>query len=161
MHIYKSIHKGYIHSHPPPQILVTPLSRRNFATEYSVTQNLADQRTYTIYAAGNASAWYVDLNRASTGYLDAVGNATAQTYDLACDDQTHLNDWGSVVFGRMVADLVLGHPPEVEGAAAAAAENWTPPADGPLTEWFVPNATLSGLIWSGVAAYGGDCPLGI
>lgn len=123
-----------------------------------MTQSLADQRTYTIYAAGNTSTRYIDLNQASTSYLDAIGNASAQVYDLACNDTTHLNDWGSVVFGRMVADLVLGHPAEV---GTAEAEDWTAPADGPLTEWFVPNATLSGLIWSGTAAYGGDCPLGI
>lgn len=59
----------------------------------------------------------------------------------------------------MVADLVLGHPAGEVGTAAA--EDWSPPADGRFTEWFVPNATLSGLIWSGTAAYGGDCPLGI
>lgn len=116
-------------------------------------QNLADQRTYTIYAAGNTSTWYVDFNLASTNYLQAIGNASAQTYDLACTDKTHLNAWGSVVFGRMVADLILGHEP------ALGDVDWTPPETGPLTEWFVPNKTLSDDIWSGTAAYGGDCPL--
>lgn len=138
----------------PHQILVAPLSRRDFAANGSVEENLADQRTYTFYAAGNTSTWAIDLNQASTQYLNAIGNASAQTYDLECTDMTHLNDWGSVVFGRMTADLVLGHVPEV-----GVDVDWTPPADGPFTQWFVPNATLSELIWSGTPAYGGDCPL--
>lgn len=131
------------------------MSRRAYTSDHNVTQSLADQRTRTIYAAGNSSSAYIDLNQASTSYLNAIGKAPAQTYDLACNDTTHLNDWGSVVFGRMTADLVLGHPPLVSSGGDA----WTPPADGAFTQWFVPNATLSELIWSGVAAYGGDCPL--
>lgn len=131
------------------------MSRRDFsAANNSVEENLFDQRTYTFYAAGNTSTWAIDLNQASTLYLNAIGNASAQTYDLACTDMTHLNAWGSVVFGRMTADLVLGHVPEI-----GVDVDWTPPADGPLTEWFVPNTTLSELIWSGTPAYGGDCPL--
>lgn len=135
------------------QILLTPLSRRDFTSETDLTQNLADQRTYTIYAAENTSTWYVDLNQASTDYLLAIGNASAQTYDLECTDKTHLNSWGSVVFGRMVADLLLGHEP------ALGDVDWTAPPSGCLTKWFVPNGTLSEDIWNGTAAYGGDCPL--
>lgn len=130
------------------------MSRRDFTSETTLTQNLADQRTYTIFAAGNSSTWYVDFNQASTEYLVAIGNASAQTYDLNCTDQTHLNSWGSVVFGRMIADVILGHEPDV-----GVDVDWTPPSDGCLTEWFVPNSTLSVDIWGGLPAYGGDCPL--
>ncbi|KAF3771433.1 family 12 carbohydrate esterase [Cryphonectria parasitica EP155] len=145
-------------------ILVTPLSRRDFTSETNLTQNLIDQRTYTIYAAQNTSTWWIDLNKASTEYLLAIGNASAQTYDLSCTDETHLNTWGSVVFGRMVADLLLGHVPEV---GVQEALTIAPPAhdhegekeDGGLAEWFISNKTLSEDIWAGVFAQGGSCPL--
>ncbi|PSR74789.1 SGNH hydrolase-type esterase domain-containing protein [Coniella lustricola] len=150
-------------------ILLTPLSRRDFTTPTNLTLNLIDQRTYTIYAAANTSTSYLDLNQASVEYLLAIGNATAQTYDLACTDETHLNDWGSVVFGRMVADLVLGHAPVVhvhdgsdgqsEHVQKSENNKAKVPAWGDLKSWFVPNATLSADIWHGVWAQGGDCPL--
>lgn len=130
------------------------MSRRDFTTPTNLTQNLADQRTYTIYAARNTSTAYLDFNLASTEYLIAIGNASAQTYDLACTDMTHLNSWGSVVFGRMLADLLLGHPP-----AVGVDVDFVPGPSAYFTSWFVPNGTLSADIWGGVAAYGGDCPL--
>lgn len=132
------------------------MSRRDFTSETSLTQNLADQRTYTLYAARNTSTAYLDFNLASTAYLVAIGNASAQTYDLACTDETHLNSWGSVVFGRMLADLLLGHVPAV-GAHKEA--NYVPDPWGYFTRWIVPNATLSEDIWRGVPAYGGECQL--
>lgn len=49
------------------------------------------------------------------------------------DDRTHLNDWGSVVFGRMLADLLLE---KVDG----------------LESWIAPNETLSALIRDGMLA---------
>lgn len=67
---------------------------------------------------------------------------------------THLNSWGSVVFGRQLADLVLGHTPQV-----GVDVDFVPDPAGYFTQWFVPNDTLSEDIWGGVAAYGGDCPL--
>lgn len=130
------------------------MSRRDFTSETNLTLNLADQRTYTIYAARNTSTSYLDFNLASTDYLTAIGNASAQTYDLLCTDETHLNSWGSVVFGRMLADLLLGHVPEV-----GVDVDFVPDPSAYFTNWFAPNATLSEDIWSGVAAYGGDCPL--
>lgn len=127
------------------------MSRRNFLSNNIVNNLLADQRTYTIYAAGNTSSQWIDFNTASIDYLEAIGNAAAQTYDLSCTDQTHLNDWGSVVFGRMLADLLLGHAP-VGGGAFSGEEKY-------FEKWFVKNETLSGLIWDGVWAQGGQCPL--
>lgn len=138
------------------KLLLTPMSRRDYTSEYNVTQNLANQRTYTIYAARNTSSIYVDFNLASTEYLNAIGNASAQTYDLLCTDGTHLNSWGSVVFGRMFADLLLGHPPEV-----GVDVDFVPNPSAYFTQWFEPNATLSEDIWDGVPSYGGDCPLGL
>ncbi|PWY70726.1 esterase [Aspergillus eucalypticola CBS 122712] len=90
-------------------ILVTPLSRRNYDNSTGtplVIENLADQRAATIEAAKNTDTSYIDLNKASTDYLNSIGPADAYTYNLASDDYTHLNDEGSIVFGGMVASLI-------------------------------------------------------
>jgi lysophospholipase L1-like esterase len=91
-------------------ILVTPLSRRNYnATgEPTIILSLADQRAATIDAARNSHAAYIDLNSASTRYLNRIGPEKAYTYNLNPDDRTHLNVEGSIVFGGMVAELIEG-----------------------------------------------------
>lgn len=60
---------------------------------------------------------------------------------------THLNDWGSVVFGRMVVDLILGHRPVVPSDV-----DWVPSDENWLTQYFIPNQTLSEQLWGGVFA---------
>ncbi|GES66512.1 GDSL-like lipase/acylhydrolase [Aspergillus terreus] len=95
-------------------ILVTPLSRRNYDNSSgtpTIIENLADQRAATIAAAGTASVAYIDLNRASTDYLNSIGPQNAYTYNLKADDQTHLNVQGSQVFGGMVAELIRNEFP--------------------------------------------------
>ncbi|PYI04380.1 SGNH hydrolase [Aspergillus sclerotiicarbonarius CBS 121057] len=90
-------------------ILVTPLSRRNYDNSTGtpvVIQDLADQRAATIAAANKTDTAYVDLNKASTDYLNSIGPADAYTYNLVPDDHTHLNVEGSQVFGGMVAGLI-------------------------------------------------------
>ena len=65
-------------------------------------------------------------------------------YDLNGDDETHLNDYGSLVFGNMVVDLILGHPPVIGDV------NWRPSRHNCLVPWIKPNHTLTHEIWSGV-----------
>ncbi|ROW01978.1 hypothetical protein VMCG_05514 [Cytospora schulzeri] len=125
-------------------ILVTPLTRRGFTSEHNATDNLADQRLATIAAANSTSTWYVDLNQASHQYVDTIGNESSQLYDLNGDDQTHLNDYGSLVFGTMVADLILGHPPVIGDP------HWKSSNNSCLAQWIKPNKTLSDEIWSGI-----------
>ena len=79
------------------------------------------------------NATYLDLNYYSLQYVDAIGVEATIPYDLNGNDTTHLSAWGSVVFGRMLADLLLQKEPE-------------------LRTWFTPNETLSKEIWSGVPA---------
>ncbi|GAW19430.1 hypothetical protein ANO14919_089170 [Xylariales sp. No.14919] len=114
-------------------ILVTPLTRRNFDTPNSAADSLHDERLATIAAAAASNTTYLDLNAASLAYVDAIGEDAAHAYNLAADDNTHLNDWGSVVFGRLLADLLLAKAPALE-------------------PWIRANATLSGLIQSGLPA---------
>lgn len=123
---------------------MTPLTRRGFTSEHNVTDNLASQRVATIAAANRTSTWYIDLNQASRQYVSVIGNESAQVYDLNGDDETHLNDYGSLVFGSMVADLILGHPPVVGDV------HWRPSRDNCLVPWIRPNQTLTHEIWSGV-----------
>lgn len=86
-----------------------------------------------IKAAQDVGALYLDLNQASTDYVNAIGEEAAHAYNLAEDDNTHLNEHGGVVFGRMVADLLLR-----ERAC--------------LEQYITPDEELSDKIWSGVPA---------
>lgn len=92
-----------------------------------------DERLAAIAAAEATDTTYLDLNQASIDYVNAIGESAAQVYNLVEDDRTHLNDWGSVVFGRMLADLLLE---KVDG----------------LESWIAPNETLSALIRDGMLA---------
>jgi hypothetical protein len=88
------------------KILVTPISRRNFNSSGLVIEDLDDQRVATIAVAQSIGVDYIDLNEASTNYLDAIGSADAATYNRVPNDFTHLNPSGSVVFGDMVSLLL-------------------------------------------------------
>ncbi|KAI3394134.1 hypothetical protein diail_3187 [Diaporthe ilicicola] len=128
-------------------LLTTSLTRRVFTSTHNATDSLHDQRLAAIAAAKATSSPYIDLNQASLQYVDAIGDGPAQAYNLAADDHTHLNDYGSVVFGRMVADLILGHAPVI-----GTDDNWTPSADNCFVSAFNSNQTLTHAIWSGLPA---------
>jgi len=49
---------------------------------------------------------YIDLWKSSVEYLEKIGEAAARKLDLKNGDSTHLNAKGSIVFGRMVMDLL-------------------------------------------------------
>jgi len=88
-------------------ILVTSLSRRRFSNSTGkINQNLADVTLATKEAARITGANLIDLNAASTAYLNAIGPELAATYNLNPTDFTHLNTQGSVLFGNMVAQLL-------------------------------------------------------
>ncbi|KAJ5112758.1 hypothetical protein N7532_000803 [Penicillium argentinense] len=98
-------------------ILVTPLSRRNYDNSTghpAIIEDLADQTAATITAAGRSGTAVIDLNKASTAYLNAIGPEKAWSYNLNADDHTHLNVEGSVVFGGMVAELIQREFPELK-----------------------------------------------
>ncbi|KAI4758612.1 esterase [Aureobasidium sp. EXF-3400] len=90
-------------------ILVTSLTRRKYTniTTPTIIQDLAVQRKLTLAAARKTHSRYIDLNIASTDYCNAIGPEAAWKYNLDPTDYTHLNGWGSVVFGRMVSDLMV------------------------------------------------------
>ncbi len=94
-------------------VLVTSLSRRSYNSTGQIVLNLAPQVNSTLAVAARTCAAYIDLNRASTAYLNAIGQDAAWQYNLIPTDRTHLNYQGSIVFGNMVGDLLkkskVGH----------------------------------------------------
>ncbi|KAJ5407673.1 hypothetical protein N7509_001556 [Penicillium cosmopolitanum] len=98
-------------------ILVTPLSRRNYDNSTGtpkIIESLSNETAATITAAHNTRASFINLNKASTDYLNAIGPQNAYTYNLNADDYTHLNVEGSIVFGGIVAELIGHDFPELE-----------------------------------------------
>lgn len=113
-------------------ILLTPLTRRVFSGS-KVVQSLAEQRTATIAVAEANAVKFADLNIASENYVNAIGKAAASKYNLADGDWTHVNEWGGVVFARIVSDILVAKFPE-------------------LVPFVKKNETLSALIKEGKAA---------
>ncbi|KAJ4362833.1 hypothetical protein N0V95_001207 [Ascochyta clinopodiicola] len=114
-------------------ILVTPLTRRTFSGG-KVVENLANETVAVIEVAEANSLHWINLNEASTKYVNAIGSAAADKYNLASGDRTHVNEWGGVVFARIVSDLLVGkYPEEFESVTTK-------------------NETLSALIAAGTAA---------
>ncbi|RAK81566.1 SGNH hydrolase [Aspergillus fijiensis CBS 313.89] len=119
-------------------ILVTPISRRTFnSTTGTVIEDLATQRNITISVAESIAVDYIDLNEASTVYLDAIGATDAASYNRISTDYTHLNPVGSVVFGNMVSWLLLT----------------TTSLAGNLADYTVPNAEIVAAIANGTYIY--------
>ncbi|KAI5861563.1 SGNH hydrolase-type esterase domain-containing protein [Durotheca rogersii] len=119
-------------------ILVSSLTRRVFpaGSEHNATDSLAAERGAALAAAAAVrGALAVDLNGASLRYINAIGRDAAWAYNWGEDgkDTTHLNPHGTVVFGRMVIDLLLRERPR-------------------LAPWFVPDPAISDRIWNNLPA---------
>jgi len=121
-------------------ILLSPLTRRTFNTTTNrVIENLSNETAITLDVAEANDLHVIDLNKASTAYVNAIGQKGADMYNwgengTTGNDRTHLNPWGEVVFARMVSDLLVEKYGEEFG------------------EWTVKNETLSGLIKDGKVA---------
>ncbi|EKD16796.1 uncharacterized protein L3040_006298 [Drepanopeziza brunnea f. sp. 'multigermtubi'] len=115
-------------------ILITPLTRRAFSGG-KVIENLADEANVVRAAAAALGdrTRMIDLNLASTTYVNAIGNEAAQVYNMAASDKTHLNPWGTIVFGRLVSDLLVAKYPDLASITR-------------------PNATLSFQLANGIPA---------
>lgn len=68
--------------------------------------SLANVVAATIAAAKSTNCEYVDLNKASTDYLNKIGSKNAATYNLSPKDYTHLNNAGMILFGNMMGWLL-------------------------------------------------------
>jgi len=133
------------------QILLSSLTRRNFSpSNNSVDDSLYHQRLATMAAAKATRSRFLDLNAASMAFINSVGRGVADKYNLEDGDRTHLNAHGSVVFGRMVADLMLGHYPTSKTPAGVCETDEGFPV-GCLASWITANQSMTDAIWNGVA----------
>ncbi|KAL0264899.1 hypothetical protein SLS55_000853 [Diplodia seriata] len=99
--------KDHLLTASPDQILVSSLSRRGYSGDPErIVENLANETAAALGVAAAKGALAIDLNRASTDYLNAIGSDDAWTYNLTPDDQTHLDAAGAAVFANMVAWLL-------------------------------------------------------
>jgi len=98
---------------PATPIIVTSLSRRNYDSTGHIVESLADVTAAAKAAAEQSGADIIDLNGASTKYLNAIGADNAHTYNLNPTDNTHLNGEGSIVFGNLVAMLIDAEIPQL------------------------------------------------
>ncbi|KAI0508703.1 SGNH hydrolase-type esterase domain-containing protein [Xylaria bambusicola] len=116
-------------------LLVSSLTRRVFPRDqpHNATDSLHAQRLAALHAADVTNSTVVDLNAASLAYVDAIGRDASWEYNYSGDDYTHLNPYGEVVFGRMVADLIVRAKPVLE-------------------MWIAPNETLSYALWNNLPA---------
>ncbi len=97
-------------------------------------ENLVNETAATIEVAEANNLHWINLNEASTKYVNSIGSSAADKYNLASGDRTHVNEWGGVVFARIVSDLLVGkYPEEFESVTTK-------------------NETLSALIAAGTAA---------
>ncbi|KAJ4344108.1 hypothetical protein N0V95_006352 [Ascochyta clinopodiicola] len=95
-------------------IVVTSVSRRKFTSAGKVQESLAEVTAAAKEAAAKSKANIIDLNGASTKYLNSIGATNAATYNLKPTDFTHMNGEGSVVFGNLVAMLIDAEVPAVK-----------------------------------------------
>jgi hypothetical protein len=123
------------------QILVTPLTRRNFGSGDKLSDSLANEAKATTQAASSTKTVVIDLNAHSKKYVESISKSEATKYNAdysdsksagSSKDNTHLNKHGSAVFGRMVADLILEQVPELgkwvkkDAAMSASIRNGKP-----------------------------------
>jgi lysophospholipase L1-like esterase len=94
-------------------IFSSSLARRKFKNDLAV-RDLKDWRDRTWNAAKAENVKFLDLNTASTTYLNAIGPQNAARYNREADDITHLNSAGQAVFGRMTLDLLLEKRKDLE-----------------------------------------------
>ncbi|KAF4305568.1 putative gdsl-like lipase acylhydrolase protein [Botryosphaeria dothidea] len=67
-------------------ILVSSLSRRGYE-DGRVVENLANETAAALSVAEEKGALSINLNKASTDYLNAIGSEDAWTYNLTPDDR--------------------------------------------------------------------------
>ncbi|KAF8917423.1 SGNH hydrolase [Mucidula mucida] len=115
-------------------ILVTSLTRRSFNDDGTIADTLQPWADEAILVAQEQGTHLLDLHAASIAYCEAIGEAASHRLNRLEDDNTHLNVNGTIVFGRMVADLM---------------EASFPPGDLPI----IANPELSFNITHGIASY--------
>jgi lysophospholipase L1-like esterase len=87
-------------------VLVTSLTRRTFNSNGAINDALKDWADETILISQQQDTHLLDLHASSIKYCEAIGPTLSHVLNRTPDDNTHLNVNGTIVFGRMVADLL-------------------------------------------------------
>ncbi|KAF5391566.1 hypothetical protein D9757_002366 [Collybiopsis confluens] len=87
-------------------VLVTSLTRRNFNADGTIDDALGPWANETILIAQQQNTHLLDLHAASITYVEEIGPDAAHRLNRDPTDNTHLNINGTIVFGRMLADLM-------------------------------------------------------
>ena len=93
-------------------VLCTPLTRRYFGPDGKIHSDLLAHTDTMKRVAADMKVPLIDLQSESIAYLDKLGETVANRLAITkkdkdgatITDKTHLNWWGSYVFGRMVAE---------------------------------------------------------
>ncbi|KAJ7863400.1 SGNH hydrolase [Mycena leptocephala] len=88
-------------------ILVTSLTRRNWFSNGTFDDILQPWADVTLLTAKQKTTASFDLHKSSMDYVEAIGPTAAHVLNLSPSDNTHLNDNGALVFGRMMADFFV------------------------------------------------------
>ncbi|KAF4596335.1 hypothetical protein EYR40_007978 [Pleurotus pulmonarius] len=92
-------------------VLVTSLTRRSFNSDGTINDQLGPWADETILISQQEQTHLLDLHAKSIEYVEAIGPDAAHRLNRLPDDNTHLNVNGTIVFGRMVADLMAASFP--------------------------------------------------
>ncbi|KAJ8462818.1 hypothetical protein ONZ45_g17799 [Pleurotus djamor] len=92
-------------------VLITSLTRRSFNSAGKINDQLALWADETILISQQQGTHLLDLHAKSIAYVEAIGPDAAHRLNRLPDDNTHLNVNGTIVFGRMVADLMAASFP--------------------------------------------------
>ncbi|KAJ6494853.1 SGNH hydrolase [Mycena vitilis] len=95
-------------------VLVTSLTRRTFFDNGTIQDLLEPWAEETILISQQLDTHLLDLHAHSIAYVEAIGPDAAHRLNRSPDDDTHLNENGTIVFGRMLADLMrASFPPQL------------------------------------------------
>ncbi|KAF7312251.1 hypothetical protein MIND_00238100 [Mycena indigotica] len=87
-------------------VLVTSLTRRTFFANGTIQDLLGPWADETILISQQLGTHLIDLHSTSITYCTKLGPDASHRLNRTPDDNTHLNTNGTIVFGRMVADLL-------------------------------------------------------
>jgi len=87
-------------------VLITSLTRRTFFDNGTIEDLLGPWADETILISQQLGTHLLDLHARSITYCEAIGPDPSHRLNRTPDDDTHLNSNGTIVFGRMVADLM-------------------------------------------------------
>ncbi|KAJ6531825.1 SGNH hydrolase-type esterase domain-containing protein, partial [Mycena capillaripes] len=90
-------------------VLVTSLTRRTFFDNGTIQDLLGPWADETILISQQLDTHLLDLHANSITYVEAIGPDAAHRLNRSPDDNTHLNENGTIVFGRYADFLSSTH----------------------------------------------------